>query len=297
MSGLGGIDEVDVLPVAAGCSKVDEPAMPEIDERGREGLLVDAVVAEHGGERRREPRRRARQEHRVVDQRDLGVAPALPPGPQEQPEDEERPAPSTIAPSSRLNMVWRPRVRVAVRLGDVVDVAQAREQGAVDVALVGQREHLVVDDGRGLVLVQVALEEARAGVEVDLAVVLAALVHVEQDDEAVVDALPADAPGVHDRHRVRPGGLGRDVEVVARPGHDRELRLGPGPDRLGDRLGLRLRGRASRSPRGRRRRRPRWLGGRRHLRRRATCATTATDAARRGGHGQEATGEAHGQSR
>ena len=131
------------------------------------------------------------------------------------------------------------------------------------------REHRLVDDDRDLVPVQVQLLEAPAGVHVDLAVVRAAVVHVEQDDEPVVDARPADAPGVDDRDRVLAGGLGRDVEVLARPGHDRQLRLGPGPDRLGDRLGLRLGRPVSRSRRGRRRTGPPRLGGS------VICATTA----------------------
>jgi len=67
-----------------------------------------------------------------------------------------------------------------------------------------------------------AVEEAAAGVQVDLAVVLAPAVHVEQDDEAIVDVAAPDAPGVHDRQRVDAGGLGGDVEVLARPRDDRK---------------------------------------------------------------------------
>ena len=65
---------------------------------------------------------------------------------------------------------------------------------------------------------------------------LEARVEVEEDDEAVVEALPADAPLVDQRLGVAVGLLGRDA-VVDDLGVDDDLGAGPLLDRVDRRLG------------------------------------------------------------
>ena len=81
--------------------------------------------------------------------------------------------------------------------------------------------------------------EAGARIELDLPV-LEARVEVEQDDEAVVDAGPPDAPLVHQRGGVGLGFGGRDVVATEGLGVDDDLGLGLGLDRVDDLLGLTL---------------------------------------------------------
>jgi hypothetical protein len=211
--------------------------MAEVHQRRRESILRDLVLAQHGGQRRGEPRRRVGKQDRVVDEHHAGVAAAFPPRAQEQAEHDRR-DPDDECGQERVEDRLAGAVRVAARLGDVIDARKPVEQGRVEVAVLCLRQHRVIDDRGRLVLAEVVREIARARVEIDLAVPLAPRVHVEQDDQAVVDALPADAPRIHDRDRIRPRGCGGDVGVIARPGHDRELRLGPIPNGLRDRLGL-----------------------------------------------------------
>ncbi len=60
--------------------------------------------------------------------------------------------------------------------------------------------------------------------------------HVEQDDQAVVEALPPDAPLVHEGLGVGVGLLGRDP-VVDDLAVDDDLGAGPRLDRVDRRLG------------------------------------------------------------
>ena len=78
-------------------------------------------------------------------------------------------------------------------------------------------------------------------VELDLTV-LEGGVEVEQDDQAVVDAGPPDAPLVHQRGGVRLGLVGRDVVAAERLRVDDDLGLGLRLDGIDDRLGLTLGG-------------------------------------------------------
>ncbi len=75
-------------------------------------------------------------------------------------------------------------------------------------------------------LVRNVCAEPGPGVELDLAVARVVLVQVEQDDQAVVDALAADAPLVHERDRVGLGLRGRDA-VRHELGVDDHLGSGP----------------------------------------------------------------------
>ena len=114
-----------------------------------------------------------------------------------------------------------------------VDLRHRGEQRAVEVAAAEQRQHVLVEDLLLLGVVEERRPEARAAVQDHLAV-LVARVHVEQDHEAVVEALPPDAPLVHQRPGVGVGLLGRPA-VLDGLGVDHDLGAGPLLD-LADRL-------------------------------------------------------------
>ncbi len=115
------------------------------------------------------------------------------------------------------------------------DLRQRRREGVVEPPLGQQRQHRVVVDGLARFVREICVREPGAPVQLDLPV-LPGRVQVEQDHEAVVDALAAHAPLVHQRLGVRLGLLGRDVVVVEvlRVHHDLGLRLGL--DRVDDQL-------------------------------------------------------------
>ena len=278
----------------------DEPAMAEVDQRGGERIAVDRVLAEHRREGRCEPRWRRRQQDRVVDQRHIRVAALLPPGPQEQAE-EQGPGAEDGRHEKRIDDRLRAAIRVTAGLRDVVDPGEAGEERAVDIAVPGRRQHRLIDDLLRLVRVEVLLDVPLAGVQVDLAVRRAPLVHVEQDDEAVVDAGSPHPPGVDDGHGIYPGGVERDVVVLARPGHDRELGLSARADRVGHVL-RRRHGRGAPDPRkvvdahagaGRRERHAPERDRRSHVRRQGNGAEDGGKA----GHETARCDGYHGQSR
>ena len=90
------------------------------------------------------------------------------------------------------------------------------EQRPVEVAALEQRQHLVLVDRLAVRVRQELGPVPGAGVQLDLAVAGVVGVEVEQDHEAVVEALAADAPLVHQRGaRTRPSRcLGADVSCV-----------------------------------------------------------------------------------
>ena len=110
-----------------------------------------------------------------------------------------------------------------------------------------QRHHLVVEDRLALVAVEVRRLEPVAGVELDLAVLVAG-VELEQDDQAVVDAGPSDAPFVHQRGGVGLGLRGGQVVAAHRLRVDDDLDAGLGLDRVDDLLGLGRRVSGRRTP-------------------------------------------------
>ena len=102
-----------------------------------------------------------------------------------------------------------------------IDLRHRREQRAVEVAAAEERQHVLVEDLLLLGVVEERRPEARAAVQ-DHLPVLVARVHVEQDHEAVVEALPPDAPLVHQRPGVGVGLLGRPA-VLDGLGVDHDL--------------------------------------------------------------------------
>ena len=117
--------------------------------------------------------------------------------------------------------------------------AQRRQQRQVEVAFAQEGQHDALEDGLALVLAHVRGLEAGARLEADRAV-LAVRLHVEEDDQPVVEAGPAHAPLVAERL-----GVGRRLLVAdARLGLrvDDDLGAGAGLDGLDDRrrLGLGL---------------------------------------------------------
>ena len=127
-----------------------------------------------------------------------------------------------------------------------IDLLHRHQQRAIEVAPLEQRQHVVLVDLLAIRVGQELVGEPGPGVQLHLAVARVVRVEVEQDHEAVVEALPADAPLVHQRLRVV---LGRRRVLAAR----RQLRvdgdLGTGPllDRVDRGLDLLL-GRAAQAP-------------------------------------------------
>ncbi len=122
-----------------------------------------------------------------------------------------------------------------------VHLGHRREDGAVEVAVAEERQHVVLEDRLALLVRQVRHPEAGAGIELDLAVA-PALVEVEQDDHPVVEALAPDAPLVDQGNRVLLGQLGR-VALGLDLGVDDDLGTRPRLDVAADLLGPRDRGR------------------------------------------------------
>ena len=98
------------------------------------------------------------------------------------------------------------------------------------------REHVVLEDRLALLVRQEGGLEPGPRVELDLAV-LEVRLHVEEDDEAVVEALAPDAPLVHQGARLRFGLVGRRV-LAAVLGVDDDLGAGPRLDLVDDPLGV-----------------------------------------------------------
>ena len=121
--------------------------------------------------------------------------------PADEPEQDHRGADQ---PEDRVDLA------AALQLGGVrrrrrrIDLGQRGTQGAVEVAAAQERQHVVLEDRLALAVAQEGGLEPRAGVQLDLAVP-AAVVHVEEDHQAVVEALAADVPLVHERARPRLG--------------------------------------------------------------------------------------------
>ncbi len=119
-----------------------------------------------------------------------------------------------------------------------VDCRETAQERAVEIALEQCGQHDLVEDGLALVRPEVGGLEAAAGFESDGAMRAVGL-HVEEDDQAVVESGSPDAPRSAERL-----GVGRSLLVAGpRPdlGIDDDLGPGPGLDGLDDpgRLGLR----------------------------------------------------------
>ena len=117
-----------------------------------------------------------------------------------------------------------------------IDLLERDTERAVEVRRPQEGEHVVLVDRLALLVREEGGLEARPRVELDLAV-LKARVHVEEDDQAVVEAGPPDAPLVHQGACLRLGLLGRRV-FAAVLGVDDHLGAGPRFDGVDRRLGL-----------------------------------------------------------
>ena len=135
-------------------------------------------------------------------------------------------------------MIWRPRSSSAACAGVAAasTLVERGAQGAVEVAAAQERQHVVLEDRLALAVAQERGLEPRAGVQLDLAVP-AGLVDVEEDDQAVVEALAADVPLVHERPRPRLG-LIRARRAAQQLAEDHDLCAGPRLDPVDDRFGV-----------------------------------------------------------
>ena len=135
-------------------------------------------------------------------------------------------------------MIWRPRSSSAACAGRRcrIDLGQRGTQGAVEVAAAQERQHVVLVDRLALAVAQEGGFEPGAGVQLDLAVA-AAFVDVEEDHQAVVEALAADVPLVHERARPRLG-LRLARRAAQQLAEDHDLGAGPRLDPVDDRLGV-----------------------------------------------------------
>ena len=177
---------------------------------------------------------RRHQHRRVVDvDRVPSVAQPVEDGPADQQQDE------TGSEEETHDRVEDPAAFEDLGVVDsrgLVDLAKRCEQRAIHVCPTQQRQHVVLVDRLALLVRQEGRSEAGSRIELDLAVP-EAVVHVEQDHEAVVEALAADAPLVHQGDGVPLRRLGR-VALGLELGVDDGLGTGPILDRPRDTLGL-----------------------------------------------------------
>ena len=153
------------------------------------------------------------------------------------------PSGATSRPSTALRRRKKREARGVLGRRGVVDLLHRHQQRPVEVAPLEQRQHLVLVDRLAVRVRQELGPVARAGVQLDLAVAGVVGLEVEQDHEAVVEALAADAPLVHQLLGV---GLGRRGVLGARRllRVDDDLGAGPLLDRVDHRLDLGHRGAA-----------------------------------------------------
>ncbi len=123
--------------------------------------------------------------------------------------------------------------------GRGVDLAHGRPERAVEIGRAEERDHVLLEDPLAVAVRQVGRLEAGRRVELDLAV-LQGRVDVEEDRQAVIEALPPDAPLVDQRPGAHLGlvlghpevdELAVDDDLGGRPrldGVDRPLRVDDG---------------------------------------------------------------------
>ena len=117
-----------------------------------------------------------------------------------------------------------------------IDLLERHVEGGVEVGRAEVREHVVVEDRLALGVREVGRLEPGRGVQLDLAV-FEARVHVEEDDHAVVEARPPDAPLVDQCAGLGLGLLGRQAVRAAVLRVDDDLGAGPRLDLVDRRLG------------------------------------------------------------
>ena len=185
-------------------------------------------------------RRRGRHQDRRIVEVDgvLAVATPAEEGPAGQPQEHHR---ATDQADDRVDLAGALEGVGVLGRRRGADLLERGGECRVEVAGRERRQHVVLEDRLTLLVRQEGGLEARAGVELDLAV-LEIRLHVEEDDQPVVEALATDAPLVHQGPRLRLGLLGRrkaatvlgvDDDLGARPRLDPVDRGLRGGDRLG----------------------------------------------------------------
>ncbi len=151
------------------------------------------------------------------------------------------------SPSATIGATMRPSTAFPIRAASSFQTSpgvtwrihrvQGGQKGSIEVPLAQLGQHDAIEDGLALALAQVGGSEACARLEVDGTVLTIGL-HVEEDDEAVVETGTADTPLVAERLAVRCGDIGIGARLGLRV--DDDLGAGPrldGLDQAG-RLGL-----------------------------------------------------------
>ncbi len=206
----------------------DVTASGKVDHR--RGELADRRSSRHEqrGTCRRQPGRRCRHEHGGV----VGVDRVAPVPIPADGQETEQPEPHDGRHDETEHGVPDPR---RLQLPDVVrgdlgiDRVQRCQEGCVEVALAQLGQHHAVEDGLALPFAQVCGTEARARLQANGAM-LAIGLHVEEDDQAVVESFPSDTPLVTERLAV--GGCDIVIGVRLRLRVDDHLGAGAGLDRL-----------------------------------------------------------------
>ena len=196
-------------------------ARGEVEERRRQRAPRRAAVVQERSAGRRQLRGRRRQvDRRAVD--DVRVAPVAPPVEEGVPgEEEEAPEPADD-PDHGVDLAGELELGRVLAGGGGVDPGQRHQQRVVEALVAQQRQHLVLEDPLALLVRQVERPEAGRRVELDLPAHAPAglRVDVHEDRQAVVEALPAHAPLVDQRDRVRLGRLGRRARLHLRVDDD-----------------------------------------------------------------------------
>ncbi len=175
----------------------EQPAAGEVEQRGRQRATRSAALADQCARRRREVRRRCRK----VDRRrvQIGRITSVPPPRRDRParEQQERHGRPDQADDG-VQLARRLEPGGVFRGGVGIDPRQRRREGAVQIPRPEQRQHLVLEDGLPLLVRQERRPIPGSGVQLDLPVD-ERWIEIEQDDQAVVEALATHAPLVHER--------------------------------------------------------------------------------------------------
>ncbi len=211
----------------------------EVEHRGRQRPAARMAIEDEDGRVRGE--RFGRPGHvdgGVVEvDRILAVAEPGPGGPEDEQTRDER---CDEEAEDGVDLACPGQLGGVGGRGDGIDLLERGEDGSVEVAVAEERQHVLLVDPLAAGIVQELRLEPGARVELDLAV-LATGVHVEEDHQPVVEALPADAPLVHQGPRVGLG-LVRRPAVLDVLGVDDHLGPGPRLDPIDELLGLLLGG-------------------------------------------------------
>ena len=177
-------------------SEGDEAPTGQVEHRGRQRSARWSAGHDERGRGGREVTRRAGHVNRRIVEI-VGVATVAQPGEDRAPDQAEEDDRGTDEAHRGIDLAGGLEPGGMFGRGIGVDPLEGDQQGAVQVRGLEPRQHVFVEDPLLLTVVQERRAIARAAVQLDLAVD-EARVQVEEDDEAVVEALPADAPLIHE---------------------------------------------------------------------------------------------------